>query len=47
MSKEEFIEELIDQIYLLGDKENGKYIIGLKELERAISIVYDEMNNKD
>lgn len=41
MEKKEFIDEFVDRIYLIGSKENGKYILTLSQAEEAASELYD------
>ncbi len=45
LNKKEFIDEFMDRIYLLGTKEDGKYILTLTQAEKAASELYDLVNN--
>ena len=41
MEKKEFIDEFMDRIYLIGSKDNGKYILTRSQAEQAASELYD------
>jgi hypothetical protein len=47
IDKKQFIDDFMDKIYLIGNKEDGKYILTLKQAEEAASQLYDEVNDTD
>lgn len=49
ISKEEFIDEFLDRLYINGSKEDGKYILTLTQATQAANEIYNEFikDNKD
>ncbi len=47
MEKKEFIDEFMDRIYLIGSKDNGKYILTLTQAEQVASELYDTCFEKN
>ncbi len=45
IDKKQFIDEFMDKIYLIGNKEDGKYILTLKQAEEAAAELYDAVND--
>lgn len=42
ITKEDFIDEFLDRLYINGSKEDGKYILTLKEATNAAKEIYNE-----
>lgn len=40
MEKSEFIDNFIDRLYMCGEKDDGKYILTLKEATQAAEEMY-------
>lgn len=41
ITKEDFIDEFLDRLYINGSKEDGKYILTLKEATNAAKEIYN------
>jgi hypothetical protein len=46
MTKKEFIDELIDKIYIIGSKEDGIYTLTLKQAHKVGEEFYEKIFNK-
>lgn len=46
ISKNEFIDEFLDRLYLNGSKEDGKYILTLSEATNAAEEIYNQFFKK-
>jgi hypothetical protein len=42
VSRDKFIDEFLDKLYLCGHKENGNYILSLSEATDAAEQIYNE-----
>jgi hypothetical protein len=42
VSKEEFVDEFLDRLYMNGSKEDGKYILTLPEATQAAIEIYND-----
>lgn len=42
VTKEEFVDEFLDRLYMNGTKENEKYILTLSQATTAANEMYDQ-----
>ena len=47
MDRDTFVDELLDLMYLIGDKENGSYHLTLSEAIEVADQMYNKIYKKD
>ena len=45
ITKDEFIDEFLDRLYMNGTKDDGKYILTLSQATSAANEIYNEFFN--